>query len=434
MNKALALIAGTVVVGMAMAQTTVDEQACHRDYTTTVSNCARGLGLLGPATRAGVQRTCVQSAKVSRDACLGVGKVQFTRVVTFGDSASDVGAYKVGTIAALGGGKYTVNGSEGLTWTERLASMVNAPAECAAQTGLLPNISGITGAAVQNFYDCFNYAQGSSRVNSSGAGIAGVALQQMFGEQNIGVMAVSLREQIENHLTKVGGRFNRLDLVIVAGGGGNDGIMQLIALGRAAAGGVAAVVTGRVAGWPQSTLDVVELGGTAAVDAARAASVAVMAQYGSDLAGYIRMLVVGNGARHVLVRNLANPNLSPFGRSFDAATQAWRATMHQSYNAALRAGLSDSSGTLPRGIIIFDEYTRSEAIAADPAKDGYSNITSPSCGPNLFGGNAILCNASNLVPGDTSRYAYSDSTHPSPYAHVKAAEHAMSLMVAAGWR
>lgn len=367
-------------------------------------------------------------------ACGDDDKVQFTRVITFGASVADAGAYKVGTIAALGGGKYTVNGPEGLTWTERLAQMVNAPAECAAQTGLLPNISSIAGAPVQNFDDCFNYAQGSSRVSSSGTGPSGVALQQAFGEQNVGVMAISLREQISNHLAKVGGTFQLTDLVIVEGGGGNDGAMQLTALGRAAGGGPAAVATGRVAGWPQATLDVVALGGPAAVDAARAAAVATMAQVGSELAGYVKTMVVGNGARYVLVRNLPNPNLSPFGRSVDAATQALRATMNQTYNAALKSGLSESTGALPPGIILFDDYPLSEAVAADPGKYGYSNITSPSCGPNPFGGNAILCNASNLVPGDTNTYAYADAVHPSPYAHQKAAEFAMSLMVAAGWQ
>jgi outer membrane lipase/esterase len=361
-------------------------------------------------------------------------KVQFTRVVTFGASVADAGAYKVGTIAALGGGKYTVNGPDGFTWTERLASMVNASAECAAQTGLLPNISGVTGAPVQNFDDCFNYAQGSSRVSSSGTGPSGVALQQAFGEQNVGVMAISLREQISNHLAKVGGRFQFTDLVIVEGGGGSDGAMQLTALGRAAGGGPAAVATGRIAGWPQATLDIVALGGPTAVDAAQVAAVTTMSQVGAELAGYINTMVVGNGARYVLVRNLPNPNLSPFGQSLDAATQALRAAMNQAYNAALKAGLSDSSGALPWGIILFDDYALSEAVAADPGKYGYSNITSPSCGPNPFGGNAIVCNTSNLVPGDTSRYAYADTVHPSPYGHLKAAEFAMSLMVAAGWQ
>ena len=36
-------------------------------------------------------------------------KIKFASMVNFGDSLSDVGTYKVGTVAALGGGKYTVH-------------------------------------------------------------------------------------------------------------------------------------------------------------------------------------------------------------------------------------------------------------------------------------------------------------------------------------
>lgn len=361
-------------------------------------------------------------------------KVQFSRVVTFGASIADAGAYKVGTIAALGGGKYTVNGPEGLTWTERLALMVKAPPECAAQTGLLPNIGSVVGAPVKNFDNCFNYAQGSSRVSSSGTGPSGVALQQLLGEKNVGVMAVSLREQMETHLAKVGGRFEPSDLVIVEGGGGNDAFMQLSAVGRAAAGGAAALAAGRVAGWPQATLDVVALGGDRAVSAARAASIETMTRIGTELAGYVNTLLIGNGARYVLVRNLPNPKVAPLGLSQDSVTQEFRAAMHQVYNAQLKAGLSDASGAFPRGVILFDDYPRSEEMANDPGKFGFSNVVSPSCGPNPFGGNSIVCNESNLIGGDTSRYAYADAVHPTPHAHLKAAEFAMSLMVAAGWQ
>ena len=44
--------------------------------------------------------------------------MRWSGVVNFGDSLSDVGSYRVGTVAALGGGKYTINGATGLNWTE----------------------------------------------------------------------------------------------------------------------------------------------------------------------------------------------------------------------------------------------------------------------------------------------------------------------------
>jgi len=362
-------------------------------------------------------------------------KVRFTSVVSFGDSISDAGAYKVGTIAALGGGKFTVNGPDGLTWTEVLATKVNAPAQCAAQTGMLPN-NGTTGAPVQNFAACFNYAQGSSRVSSSGTGPNGVALQTAFAEHNLGFMAISLQEQFGAHLAKVGGAFHRTDLVTV-NSGGNDAFMQLTAVGSAAGGGAAAVATGSVAGWPQATLDVVALGGVNAVNAAGAAAVAAMGQAGAQLASDINAMLVGKGARYVLVRNLGNLNFTPFGLSLDAATQGLITAMTQAFNSELKAGLGNSSGALPYGVILYDDYAQTAAIAADPSSYGYSNITTQSCGANAFGspdGASIVCNTGNLIPGDTSKYAFSDSVHPTPYAHQQAAEFALSLMVAAGWQ
>src|SRR5690349_15450173 len=81
-------------------------------------------------------------------------KVNFTQTVSFGDSLSDVGTYQVGTVAALGGGKFTINGAGGKVWTEILAAEVGTPAQCAARTGLLPNDPQVTGAPVQDFPNC----------------------------------------------------------------------------------------------------------------------------------------------------------------------------------------------------------------------------------------------------------------------------------------
>jgi outer membrane lipase/esterase len=54
-------------------------------------------------------------------------------------------------------------------------------------------------------------------------------------------------------------------------------------------------------------------GGQAAADAAANAAVTAMGQAGTELAGYIKTLVVGKGARYVLVRNLGDIDLTPFG-------------------------------------------------------------------------------------------------------------------------
>jgi len=355
-------------------------------------------------------------------------KVQFTSVVSFGDSLSDSGTYKVGTIAALNGGKFTVNGagSSSYTWSEDLAVAVKAPAQCSARTGLLPNLAGVTGAPVTDIAGCYNYAQGSSRVTSEGSGPNGVALQA-FGDQNLGFMANSLMEQMNRHLAKIGGAYSGSELVTV-NAGGNDAFMQLNGLANAAGGGATAVGAGTIAGWPQSVLDIVAGGGAAATNAAAAAAVTAMGQAGTELAGYIRTLIVAKGAKYVLVRNLGNINVTPYGRTLDAGTQGIITNMTQAFNSALSAGLS---GTF--GVLSLDDYALTNDAAANPAKYGYTNVTSAACGNNAFGGSSIVCNSTNVVAG-SSQYEFSDSVHPTPYAHQKEADAAYSLLVQAGWQ
>ena len=346
-------------------------------------------------------------------------------VVSFGDSLSDVGTYKVGTVAALGGGKFTVNGADGKVWTEYLADSLGLPAQCAARTGLLAN-NGVTGAPVQNFAACNNYAQGSSRVTFNGTGPNGVGLQA-YGQQNLGFMADSLNEQMTRHLAKVGGSYSGSELVTV-NAGGNDLFMQLGALGGAGAGGQAAAAGATIAGWSPTVVNTVAVGGPNALNAAGPAAVGAMGQAGAELAGYIKTLVTAKGARYVMVRNLGDVNVTPFGLTLDAGTRGLITNMTQAYNAQLKAGLDGTPG-----VVLIDNYTQTTDIAANPAKYGYSNITGVACGNNAFGGSSLVCTAANLIPGDTRTYAFSDSVHPTPYSHQKEAEAALAVMAAAGW-
>ncbi|MDP1999838.1 MAG: SGNH/GDSL hydrolase family protein [Rhodoferax sp.] len=359
------------------------------------------------------------------------GKIQFTQVVTFGDSISDTGTYQVGTIAQLGGGKFSVNGTATKVWSDALATSLGAPAQCAAQTGMLPN-NGVTGAAVVNVAACNNYAQGSSRVTEVGSGPRGVALQKAFNEKNLGLMADSIQNQINRHLTKAT-TFGPNDLVTV-NGGGNDFFMQLGAVGAAAGGGAAAAGTATVAGWPANTISIVSAGGGAAATAAAGAAVTAMGQAGAELASYVKTLIVAKGARYVVVRNLGDLNATPLGAAFDANTKFLSTALTTTFNAQLKQGLAGVAG-----VIYFDDYARGQAAIANPATSGYSNITSAACGPDAFSaqgetiGNSIICNVNTLIKGDTSKYLFADTVHPTPYAHQDAANYTVTLMRNAGW-
>ncbi len=358
-------------------------------------------------------------------------RIQFAKVVTFGDSVSDVGAYQVGDIAALGGGRFTVNGVANNIWSEALSTSLGAGTQCAAQTGLLAN-NGVKGAAVVNIAACNNYAQGSSRVTAVGSGPNGVALQKApFNQVNLGLIADSIQNQINRHVSKVG-TFGSTDVVTV-NGGGNDFFMQLGAVGAAATGGAAAQGAGTIAGWPVATISAVAAGGEAAVNAASGAAVTAMGQAGAELAVYVKTLIVAKGAKYVVVRNLGDLNGTPFGSTFGASTKQLSTAMTTTFNNSLKQGLAGVEG-----VIYFDDYARGQAIAANPAAAGYSNITGATCGRDAFSapgdviGSSIICNARTLFSGDTSKFAFSDGVHPTPFAAQDAAAFTIRLMRSAG--
>jgi outer membrane lipase/esterase len=162
-------------------------------------------------------------------------KPQFAAQVTFGDSLSDVGTYRVGTVAALGGGKYTINGDNtsinaalhGKNWTELMAASFSLSVPCAAVTGLDGDATKGFAVPITNNLTCTNYAQGGARVtNPVGPGhkLTGAA---------IGQLTHPIATQIATHLARNNGSFKSTDMVIVMAGG-NDALSLLGGLSAAA--------------------------------------------------------------------------------------------------------------------------------------------------------------------------------------------------------
>ena len=372
--------------------------------------------------------------------------VSFTQMVTFGDSLNDVGTYKVGSIAALGGGKWTVNSPTTKNWTEIVAAQYGLPAPCAAQTGLFPLIPGFTGAPIQNFPACRNYAQGSSRVTSTfgpnstavqsfvsaanGGGAAGTAAAAAAAP--LGVMAVPIVTQMNTHLTNAGGSFSGTELVVVLAGG-NDIFMNLNGVGTAAGGGAGAVGAAVLAGWDTATQQAVAGGGAPAASAAQAAAVQGMAQAATELAGYIKTLVVAKGAKYVSVVNLPDVSQTPYIASLGAQTQGLVSAMVTRFNSTLETSLAGTSG-----VLLVDAYTQGRAQYANPALFGLSNVTTPACSTtstaNPLAGSSIACTDASTIPGDTSRYQFADGVHASPYGYKLLADFVIAKMQAVGWR
>ncbi len=334
--------------------------------------------------------------------------VGINAMVSFGDSLSDIGNSNVGSIAALGAatggaGTWTVNTpTGGLIWTQRIAALLPVATTCAAETGLIPSVAlGLTGAPPTAKPGCFNYAQGSARVTSP-LGPNSYALQ-LLGQTTLGLTAKPLQEQMATHLANTGGSYTGKELVTVLAGA-NDIFMELAFLGQP--------------GGAQTPTEAVTNVATA----------------GATLGALIKSLVVGKGAKYVLVLNVPDVAATPFAKSQPAQIQGLIAAMTQAFNAQLAAQLAGVPG-----VLLGDAYAESQAIVANPAQYAVTNTTTPACGPNALSnpptspGTALVCNASNIIKADVSKYYFADDVHPTPYGHQLLSQFAAKVMAQAGW-
>lgn len=358
-------------------------------------------------------------------------RVTFSSSVFFGDSLSDSGSYAVGTIAAVGGGKWTVNSPSMKSWPEIISAQAGTSVACPAQTGLLTNIPGLTGAAVVNNTSCTNYAQGSSRV-SSPFGPNSAALQAApFSQVNLGLMALPVSDQMDLHLTRNGGAYKGTELVAVMAGG-NDAIVNLAGVGAAAGGGMGAVGAAMAAGWDGTVQAAVAGGGLAAVNAASTAAVTFMGAAGAELATRIKTQVVGKGAKYVVVINLPDLSTTPYLLEQSAQTQALVNTMVTTFNGQLRAGLEGTAG-----IVYVDAYTQGRDQIANPAQYSLTNVTDRACSKtspaNPLAGSSLACTAASTIAGDTSHYLFADDAHLTPLGYQLLAQFVAIQLAKAGW-
>ena len=338
--------------------------------------------------------------------------VTFSRMVSFGDSLSDVGSYRTRVVAeAYGGGKYTINDIAGGTdkmWTERIAEALNLPAQCAAQTGL--ESSGpfaALAAPVTNVPGCYSYAQGGARVtNPVGPWNKDLLLLTPPDARGyLGQLTKPIVEQIQRHLVASGGAFAADDLVTVSGGG-DDAFENLVTVARTVAAGGNATAAGQ-------------------------AAVAAMAQAGGELAAYVKALIVGKGAKQVVILTLPDPSESPDAASFDQATRDLVQMMSFTFNAYLADGLKG----IPE-VLLVDGYALFADAVRNPARYGLDNATEVACADFPPAGRpyALFCSTATLKPGvDPSRLAFADGSHPSPKGSQVIADTALAAMRQRGW-
>lgn len=356
-------------------------------------------------------------------ACSGGGdgdqspRVEYGKLVTFGDSLSDVGSYNIapGIVAALHGGRYTINTGEASNWTELLATTLGVAPLCAAQRGLNTYEPALHFPPVptEDFPECFSYAQGGARVtNPVGPGnIALLALGDPTGA--LGQLTKPIVEQINRHLTAVGGSFAADDLVTVMAGG-NDLIMNdaqykgMLALGYTEAQAAEAVK-------------------------------GLMTMAGTELAGYVKDSIVGKGAKRVVVVNL--PDISNTPRYLNADADAGTPDddhvskqliqdMVVAFNTALATGLANTQAN----VLQIDAYNVGHDQTAHPAQYGLTNVTEPACDlATMPLPTALVCTVDTLVADATETWQYADEVHPSPYGYKLLAQLVTAEMSKKGW-
>lgn len=330
-------------------------------------------------------------------------QVPYTKLVSFGDSLSDVGTHAVSGIAAIGGGKYTVNAPGVKIWVERVAESLGVPAPCAAQTGLnaVQAAVGFPPAAVVNRPGCFDYAQGGSRVTNA-IGVGNVATFPGQGSGALGQLTVPVRTQIENHLAAAGGNFTGTDLVTVLAGA-NDLFVQLGTVSATVAGGGNATTAGQ-------------------------AATRAMGQAGGELAAYIKALVVAKGAKRVVVVTVPDVSRTPFGLSQAQSTRDLIELMAFTFNAQVKFDLAN----VPE-VLIVDGFQLFQNIVANPAAYGVTNVTGVACDPAKAPLGSLGCSAATVVAGNVSTYLFADAVHPTPLGYQLLAGFVTDALRAKGW-
>lgn len=411
-------------------------------------------------------------------------RIAFTSMVSFGDSLSDVGTYRVGPIAAAGGGRFTVNPADARTptlWTELIAAQLGL-SSCAAR-------SGGFGVAETPVTGCRNYAQGGARVqNPKGVG----------NPVGVGFIAGPLTEpvvtQIANYAADNGSAsFTDKQLVTVLAGA-NDifGLTDQLTADATAAGNAAGAQTfastlvgSLAAGATNPATAAQAIGAALAAESARvghtdqtvvgaavlaaatqpgnsavaspavygplvaaaqaaataagtaagnqyaattgaAIAVAGMATAGTTLAGYVKDKIVGMGAKYVAVSNLPDVSLTPSAAS-SPSTQPLVLAMTSAFNKALQDGLAGTPG-----VIIVDAFSNLQDQVAHPERYSLTNVKDMACDKTKVT-SSLVCSSATLIAGDTSHYLFSDGVHPTPYVHRLQAQLVATYLAKAGW-
>lgn len=365
-----------------------------------VSACGSGSDSAGPSAGppqdAELMEAAAQVAAPGGDAALAVAATGAARlhrdesnrirqVVVFGDSLSDVGTYRVGAIAQVGGGKFTTN--PGPVWSETVGLLLGARVTPFRQGfGGVSQVLGGTG-----------FAMGGSRVTQQ-PGIG--CFPHPVTSDCTAALTIPVTDQISDYLVANNDRFTRNQIVFVLAGA-NDMLFQL---------GVF-LATVQVPGITPEQ-----------IAAAQAAAIAAVQQAALELVGQVQR-IMGKGATRVVVLNVPDISDTPFGNApATAPVRPLIAGMVQVFNGVLALGLS---GT---GAELLDYRAELARVIANPGAYHVSEINVPACDPVKIeaitegveeDGSSLFCSRHTLVQNAAPfTYLFADSVHPTTLGHL----------------
>lgn len=354
-----------------------------------------------------------------------------TRLVVFGDSLSDGGAYALGNSLILQTqagvpkaaadlvGKFT--NSPGPIWPEVLAARLGITVTPERyEVGAASPVAATN--RVNTAASATNYAQGGARV----AKVPGVGCNPNAAGACTAQAAVPVSTQVDRALAK--GSFTSTDLVVVWAGA-NDVFFQATAAGEEIARTSAQL--GRAMTTEETTALISSKYGPE------------MVQAGLDTLAQVRRLQAA-GARRVVVMTIPSAALSPFGVAGGASTQGLLNALAGAFNDTLKREF----GTPETGVLLYDAGALVAGWYTNPSSVGIVNVQAPVCNvPATLGSSSSFCfttaapagSAQNPfqrvlpagVTADNSLFA--DGVHPSLRAHSLFGSAFYDTLRARGW-
>jgi outer membrane lipase/esterase len=361
---------------------------------------------------------------------------QFTAVVSFGDSLSDVGSYSPATsltgdgAAPYFGGRFTTNDTTtgaptatplGKVWVENLAAalgLIVTPAEVGfGSTSVQCPAAAVPALATT----CTAYGQGGSRVTDpNGIGKSG------------GALTVPLVTQVANHLARFGS-FTSGDLILVYGGN-NDALIQFGAFAATAAQIQADAAAGLISA-DRANLELFS---------AQQVAQEAMKTAALELATLVKTQILANGGTYVAVMTLSDIADTPFGNSPSVVpARSVLSALSETFNLWLREGLTGQP------VQIIDTWALYKDGYANPGNLGIVNNTTAACdaakiqavtGGAVTDGSSLFCNATPGAPyntivtgADVNTWQFADSVHPTTGGHKIISDAFAAQLHAFGW-